>query len=231
MIDIPASCQTEALVEIRGQQATTTSLAIAEGCGLSHQSVIRLIRKYASDFAELGRVDFEIRPFETEGGNQEREIAILNEDQATYAITLFRNSPIVRRFKLALVKAFRKALNEISKLYANPPRPDIIKAKRAAHSPMMDALIEIREDEGKATDARHFMCENRLCNWVIAGRFENLYESSLSYADAVLLEHVRDRNRALILAGLDYQDRKARLMAFATRTRTKLLTCGSEKAA
>ncbi|WP_295401694.1 Rha family transcriptional regulator [uncultured Thiocystis sp.] len=230
-VDIAAPCQTKALVEIRGQQATTTSLAIADGCKLAHKQVLAMVRKYRSEFDELGQLAFETRVVSAHGAGQSTEIAILNEDQATYAITLFRNSPIVRRFKLALVKAFRKALNEIGRLYANPPRQDIIKAKRAAHNPMMAALIEIREDEGKATDARQFMCENRLCNWVITGRFEKLDESSLSNADAVLLEHVRDRNRALILAGLDYQDRKARLMAFATRTRAKLLTCGSERAA
>ena len=61
----------------------------------------------------FGRVAFEIRPFETAGGRQEREIAILNEDQATYLITLSRNTTKVREFKIALVKAFRRARDEI----------------------------------------------------------------------------------------------------------------------
>ena len=215
-----ARIQSTNLVEIRGQQATTTSLAIAEGCDLSHQSVIRLVRKYAADFKELGEVGFQIR-LNPQGSPT--EIAILNEDQATYAITLFRNTLIVRRFKLRLVKEFRRALNEIARLYANPPRGDIIKAKRAAHNPMMDALVEIREEEGKETGEVHFMCENKLCNWVVTGRFAKINERDLSNADASLLEQIRNRNAALIVAGLGYQDRKARLSVFATRARTKLV--------
>ena len=43
----------------------TTSLAIAEGIGRPHASVIRLIRDNLSDLKEFGRVGFEIQPFET----------------------------------------------------------------------------------------------------------------------------------------------------------------------
>ncbi len=214
------------IVSIRGRQATTTSEAIATGCKLAHKQVIAMVRKYRSEFEELGPLAFETRKGEAlpQGGYAKAtEIAILNEDQATYIITLFRNSPIVRRFKLALVKAFRKALNEIARLYANPPRADIIKAKRAAHNPMMDALIEVREEEGKETNEVHFMCENKLCNWAVTGRFAKANERELSNEDATLLERVRSRNAALIVAGLEYQERKARLRAFATRARTKLV--------
>ena len=149
------------------------------------------------------------------------------ENQATYLITLFRNKPIVRRFKLTLVKAFRKALNEISRLYADPPRRDLLAAKRAAHHPMMDALIEAREEAGKETDSRHFMCENRLCNFVVTGAFAKLDESALSNEAAWLLGQVRERNRALLLAGLDYETRKSRLQGFAVRLRTRRLECAA----
>lgn len=209
------------IVEIRGQQATTTSLAIAEGCKLDHASVIKIVRKYRPHFEAFGFLGFEIQENRGTQGAQ-TEYAVLTEDQATFAITLFRNNETVIRFKVALVKAFRKALNEIARLYANPPRADIIKAKRAAHNPMMDALIEVREEEGKETNEVHFMCENKLCNWAVTGRFAKANERELSNEDATLLERVRSRNAALIVAGLEYQERKARLSAFATRTRTKL---------
>ena len=48
-----------ALVERRGQSALTTSLIVADGCDLSHRVVIRLVRKYESDFQELGFLNFE----------------------------------------------------------------------------------------------------------------------------------------------------------------------------
>jgi phage regulator Rha-like protein len=212
-----------ALVETRGQSALTTSLIVAEGCEISHKRAMALFRQHEDYFLMFGRVLTEKHPFDTEGGTQEREVAVLNEDQATFLITMFRNTPVVVKFKVRLVLEFRKALNEIARLYANPPRADLLKAKRAAHLPMMDALVECREEAGKDTKTHHFTNENRLCNWVVIGCFDAIDEKTLGNEDAALLEQVRDRNRAYILAGLDYEARKPKLMAFATRVRTKLL--------
>jgi len=217
-----------AIVEIRGRQALTTSEAVAEGCGIQHKSVLQVIRKYAEQFATLGEVAFETR-LNPQGSPT--EVVILNEDQATFAITLFRNTPAVLAFKLSLVKAFRRALNQIQRDFANPPRKGILAAKRASNKPMLAALIEAREEIGKPTGAPHFMCEARLCNWALTGRFEGLDESTLSNDEAELLEAIRDRNRAFLLAGLDYADRKARLFEFATRYRTRLLSYQQEQEA
>jgi len=94
------------IVTLNNGQAVTTSLAIAEGTENEHASVIKLVRTYQADLSEFGRVGFEIAPFETAGGMQSREVAILNEQQATLLLTYMRNSEIVRRFKMHLVKAF-----------------------------------------------------------------------------------------------------------------------------
>lgn len=223
------------VVEIHGQQVWTTSLIVAEQCELSHKYVISLVRKYQSEFKEFNPLRFE-NAMGTENSatpaansarsNQGRptEIAILSEDQATYLITLFRNSPIVRRFKLKLVKAFRKALDEISRLYANPPRADLLAAKRHANRPMMDALFEARAELGKETGTKQIWSETFLCNAMVTGKFAKIDETTLSNEDAALLEKIRDRNRSYLVSGLEYAVRKAKLTAFAIRERTKRLS-------
>lgn len=102
------------IVSIINGEALTTSLAIAEGVGNEHKHVIRLIRDYLSDLKEFGRVSFENAPFETAGGTQQREYAMLNEQQATLLITYMRNNDIVRAFKKQLVKAFYEAMQSRS---------------------------------------------------------------------------------------------------------------------
>ena len=94
------------LVEMVDGEATTTSLIIAEGTGIEHASIMKLIRNNLNDFNEFGRVRFEIQPFETAGGIQKRELAILNEQQATLLFSYMRNSEIVKQFKIRLVKKF-----------------------------------------------------------------------------------------------------------------------------
>ena len=206
------------LVQTNGQQAFTTSLIIAEGCDhRSHESTIKLIRKYQSDFEELGGVRFEIQPFVTAGGMQDREIALLNEDQATYLITLFRNTPTVRKFKLNLVKAFRTALNEIARLYADPPRTGLIADKRKSMWDMTDALKEIRAENGKNTEAHHYANENKLINWCIKGKFAALNEKSLSNEEMEICKKLRVKNAAFIRADMEYAERKVKLKEYAAR--------------
>lgn len=95
-----------ALVSLSDGAAVTTSLVIAEGTEVEHRAVIQLVRNNLSDFEEFGGVAFEMRPFSTAGGTQERTVAILNEQHATLLMTYMRNSDIVREFKKRLVRAF-----------------------------------------------------------------------------------------------------------------------------
>lgn len=86
--------------------ATTTSLIVAAGTENEHASVLRLVRDNLDDFEEFGGVGFEIQPFDTPGGVQRREVAILNEEQATLLLTYMRNSAVVKDFKKRLVREF-----------------------------------------------------------------------------------------------------------------------------
>lgn len=90
------------LVLLHHNEPMTTSLAIADGTENSHESVIKLVRKYVEDLQEFGTFGFEIQ----KSGGRPTEIAYLNEPQATLLITYLRNTDTVRRFKIALVKAF-----------------------------------------------------------------------------------------------------------------------------
>lgn len=94
------------IVEIKNGEPTTTSLALAEGCKVQHKAVIQLVRQHLVDVEEFGRVTFEMRPFETAGGKQERELAILNERQSTLIMTYMKNGPVAREFKKRLVREF-----------------------------------------------------------------------------------------------------------------------------
>ncbi|MFM7012962.1 MAG: Rha family transcriptional regulator, partial [Betaproteobacteria bacterium] len=108
--------------------------------------VLKLVKKYQSEFEELGEVRFETA-LNTQGSST--EYAVLNEDQATYLITLFTNTDIVRKFKLRLVKEFRNALNTIAQNFADPPRTNLVTDKRKSMWDMTDALKEIRAELGK----------------------------------------------------------------------------------
>jgi len=58
--------------------------AVAEN---QREAAIKLVRKYRGDLEEFGGMRFEIQPFKTAGGVQNREVATLNEQQSTLLLT------------------------------------------------------------------------------------------------------------------------------------------------
>ncbi|MFY4261451.1 Rha family transcriptional regulator [Achromobacter xylosoxidans] len=92
---------------VRGEPAADTRM-LAGQLGLQHRSVFKLVRDYEADFAELGKVRFEISPSDGATG-QEQKHALLNEDQCYLLLTFSRNTAKVRQLKVNLVKAFKAA--------------------------------------------------------------------------------------------------------------------------
>lgn len=98
------------IVDVEKGVPKTTTLQIALGLGVQHKSVIQLVRSYKSDFSEFGLVTFEMRPrLKGQHGGGDMQYVTLNEQQATLLLTYMRNSPKVREFKKALVRAFFEA--------------------------------------------------------------------------------------------------------------------------
>lgn len=94
------------IVEDAEGELRVSSLIIAGRTELQHKNVLELVRKNLSQLSAFGGVAFETRPFETAGGTQMREFALLNEPQSTLLMTFMRNSPVVVAFKVELVKQF-----------------------------------------------------------------------------------------------------------------------------
>ncbi len=91
------------LIQISHNQPKVSSLDIALGVQIQHKNILALIRKNISDFEPFGEMAFETL-FNNQG--KPTEYCLLNERQATLLFTYMRNKPLVKRFKIALVKQF-----------------------------------------------------------------------------------------------------------------------------
>lgn len=200
------------LVTIQEKQAVTTSLAVADGCQLTHQAVIKLIRRYQSDFNEFGQLRFEISV--TKRAGEKTEYAILNEDQATYLITLFRNTGIVRRFKIELVKAFRRITNQLAKLQkADPEFRYVRDDSKISQRYMNDSIKSSRDKAGKETRAYHYSNEILMVNEVFCGKREPVDRDGLTSDQLKRLAQILRENDLMINEGKQYAERKLILMA------------------
>ncbi|WP_023629418.1 Rha family transcriptional regulator [Pseudomonas soli] len=141
------------LVIIKDGDAVTPTTAIASGTQNEHASVIALVRRYHDDLCEFGRVRFEVDPFETAGGVQTREIALLTEPQATLLLTYMRNTEIVRAFKKKLVREFWELVQERNRAKSSMPENYIEALEHLLASKRSEQLALEQRDQAIATKA------------------------------------------------------------------------------
>lgn len=93
------------VVVVDGEPLASTQ-TICEGMKAKHASTMKLLRRHQKSLERFGGVRFEIQPFQTNGGVQSREVALLNEQQAALLISLMRNTSAVVSFKADLIAEF-----------------------------------------------------------------------------------------------------------------------------
>lgn len=127
------------------------SRVIASQCNVEHESLIALVEKHLHTVEEhFGVVRFEIgKPRKGSKGGRPARVALLTENQATFLITLLRNTAPVVKFKAALVVAFQAARQQLSK-------------GNVALEAALTTLATTVERTIVATDQRLSMMEKRL---------------------------------------------------------------------
>jgi phage regulator Rha-like protein len=86
-------------------RASTES--IAQGYNVTHQSTMRLLKRYQAQLETFGLVGFEIRArAEGQHGGGDIEYALINERQTGFLLSLMRNNKEVVAFKLRMSHAF-----------------------------------------------------------------------------------------------------------------------------
>ena len=130
------------LVFLKGKEPVTTSLVIAEGTNNQHESIMRLINEHKARFERWGAIYFS----DLKSGNKNGDLrgrptrfAFLNEQQATFLVTLLRNNDIVLDFKSELVDRFWK-MREILLNQQNEEWRAIRQAGKRGNQDMCDAI-------------------------------------------------------------------------------------------
>ena len=190
----------------------TTAEIVAEHTDNKYQSVSDAIRKNERDLKDFGVLRFEIaKPTQGSNGGRPKKIYHLNEQQATFLITLLDNTPKVKEFKKLLVKSFyqikseldeRKIHRQVNKV-VNVSFGDVIKA----HFP----------------DSKHaYSNYHRLAYKYALGvtpkqikeqRHTDDPQSALTSDESARLERAKQQISLFIQDGYDYEDIKAKMFA------------------
>lgn len=151
------------LTVVKGINVFTTSLAISEGVGIDHKSVIKLIKTH-SNTNLLKR--FEIAKVSTKG--RPIDVVYLDEMQATFLIMLMKNSAQVIEFKEKLTRAFFKQRSLLQKLLAQKENAEWLekrsqtKVMRRESTSVIQKFIEYAKIQGSKSAEKYYMNFSRM---------------------------------------------------------------------
>lgn len=189
--------------------AYTSSIAIAQGGGVEHRAVVQLVSNHLDDLQDFGRVTFEMRPLQTGGGVQKVKMCRLNKEQATFLITLMKNTKPVVAFKKRLVQQFYEMERFIYTL---------VNARK--DFPLLTENIKLLHDNPQPY---HFSNECDMINVLVTGMrakpFRQMHdipkgESIRPYLTAQqieLLDTLQKADIGLLIAFPEYEQRKRHL--------------------
>lgn len=149
-----------------GGEPYTTSEIIAEGTGINHRRVRDAIRKYQAELETFGRVGAYQTALDTKGGVQNVPGYILNEQQATFLLTLLKNTPVVVAFKKELVRQFY-TMRSLLLERASPIWQDtrsLGKEVRRRETDAIKRLVDYAAAHGSRNAGRYYATLSRLAD-------------------------------------------------------------------
>lgn len=195
------------LVEVRKDDIFTNSKVIAEGTENQHHAVQQIIRKYEEDISDFGQVAFEMRAVKYDRGTNQEKVYLLNEEQATFVITLLRNSKVVVKFKKELVRQFyqmrRFLIEKQSKAWIDTRETN--KANRLKETDVIKLLAEYAEKQGSAHSDKLYLAYTKLANSIVGGKREDMTVSELN--TLTLMESIIKQTIEIDMSmGMHYKD-------------------------
>ena len=204
------------LVILKGNDVFTDSLVISQGTGVRHDKVKRSIEKYQKQLQVLGILS---TPYQVEStGGRPIEVYLLNEQQATFLITLMKNTEVVVAFKLKLVQEFYKMrqfiLEKQSKHWLEARQQGVL--TRKAETEVIKQLVEYAKEQGSSNSQMLYLAYTKLANKLVGidsrdnatiGQLSNL-----SFIEQAILKIVLDGMKQELHYKEIYQVCKERLL-------------------
>lgn len=205
------------LVTLQGNDIFTDSIVIAHGTNNQHESIKRTIEKNKGDMLDFGTLPILNR--KSTGGRPEQYYQ-LNEEQATFLITLLRNNKVVVAFKKELVRQFynmrRFILERQSQTWIETRQQG--KLTRKTETDVIQKLVEYAKQQGSSNSDKLYITYSNLAN-KMAGITKRDEASVMQLNNLSLIENII-LNCIQVGMAMDkhykeiYQDCKRRLETF-----------------
>ena len=205
------------LVQLKRNEVFTNSWVIAEGTDNSHRAITAIIEKYQKDIVHFGKLSDHLKCHEVSG--KKIKVYDLNEEQATFVITLLRNSKKVVEFKRNLVEQFYKMrrfiLEKQSKAWIETRNN--AKANRLKETDVIKQLAEYAKEQGSTHSDKLYVTYTKLAKTVVSGNRDSIdimQLNTLTLTESIILQTIRiDMSMGMHYKDI-YKDCKSRIEQF-----------------
>lgn len=221
----------DCVVKLVGNEPVTSTQIIADGMKLEHRAVMSLVDKYKSDLEEFGLLTFQMSKVDRKKMGRPIRFAWVNEQQATFLISLMRNSDIVVKFKKLLTKEFYKQKQLIAQLVLQRKNSQWIeqreqgKLSRKEETDTIKEFIVYSKKQGSVHADKYYMLLSKMENkalFLVKERFPNMRDiltgqqlQILAAADIAVSKAIREgMDQGLAYQNI-YQLAKERMQQFA----------------
>lgn len=195
----------EILVYEIKEVAFTDSLVISKGCEVTHKATIQLIRKYEKELNIFGPLTFEMRVvIRRQGGGTQPEIALLNEEQAAFIISMSKNTEPVIAFKLRLIIEFFRMKRALANLKTMRVSPEWLEARqsgkllRLAQTDIIQEFVDYAKKQGSGTP-----------DWYFKAYTTGIYKALFILDEGIKEKGLREKLNTLQLTNLAVAERVA----------------------
>lgn len=202
---------------------------IAQGFKRNHDQVKRLVKKYETDFLDFGT--FHLSKVKSKGRPVEEYL--LNEEQVMFLGTLFKNSPIVIKFKKKLIHEFAnlKKIIESTQKQKLDPKYQLArvegKAIRKETTEQIQKFVAYAKEQGGSEKGCEMYYSNitKMVNgllFIVEGKFKNLRNIMsgrqlmvVGAAEGIVDKGLKEGMEKGVFYKEIYKDVKSKVMIFA----------------
>jgi phage regulator Rha-like protein len=156
----------DSLIVVRRDDVFTNSMVVAKGTKNQHHAVQQLINKYKEKFEKWGKLEFTHLKCENPKGGRPPKVYYLNEQQATFLVTLLGNNDVVVEFKAELVDQFFKMrtilMERKTETWLETRKTG--KLTRRSETDVIKELIEYAKAQGSTHADMLYMTYSKLAN-------------------------------------------------------------------
>jgi len=196
------------LVFLKGDDAFTDSLVIANLTNNQHHAITQIIRKHKERLERFGNLQFSHLKCQNPNGGRPSKIYLLNEPQATLLITFLQNTDEVADFKAELVRQFY----EMRKFIAERQTAEWVETRkqgkltRKAETDVIQELVGYAKEQGSEHADMLYITYSKLANAMcgVKGRDTAtvLQLNNLNIFENLILQMIRSG----IEADMNYKD-------------------------